>query len=271
MTKCPQCNRTYAENFSYCLDDGTPLRHSTYDEATLVMPPTQPTITKQPAVSTHAPNATTTQGRSAAPIVLGVAGVFVGILLLGGIGFGIWLYSRDQSVANQNSNPAPIVASASPSPNSSYNPLTINSASPSPSPSASIEVPGAESFITPGTYQCEVTRTIGGQTKHTVAIRLQVTVNLDGTYSSKGYMTLAEANIHDQLGVEERGNYAQQEDTLILSNRRERQFDFDSGSWKRWGTPEDGAESREKVRNVTANTFQLYDDDENTWYTFSRI
>jgi len=268
MTNCPKCNRAYSENFSYCLDDGTPLSHSTFDEATLVMQQPQPT---EPRPAPTAP--VTTQQRSVLPIILGVAGVIVLVLLVGGIGFGVWFLNRDPSGANQNSNSAPAYSTSGPSPSSNTNPLTIgnSNSNPAASPSSSIEVPNLDSVISPGTYECEVTRTVGEATKHTVAIRLQVTVNDDGTYSTKGYMTLAEANINNQLGMEERGNYSQSENTLVLSNRREREYDFETGSWKRWRVPEDGSESREKVRNVSANAFELYDEDERVWYALTKV
>ncbi len=268
MTKCPQCNREYSENFSYCLDDGTPLRHSTFDEATLVMPQPQPTV-PQPARTTYEP----TKQRSSAPVILGVVGVIVVVLFVGGIAIAAWLISRDHSGANQNSNSAPIYSTSSPSPisNSNTNPLTIGNSRPAASPSTSIEVPNSDSIISPGTYECEITKTVGEATKHTVAIRLQVTVNDDGTYSTKGYMTLPEANVHNQLGIEEKGNYSQSEDMLVLTNRREREYDFETGTWKRWRVPEDGSESNEKVRNVSANAFELYDEDEKVWYALTRV
>jgi hypothetical protein len=268
MTKCPTCNRSYAENFSYCLDDGTPLRHSNYDEPTVVIPQPQATSRIPPHTSPA-----TTRERSAAPIILGVTGVIVAILLLGTIAVGIWLYSRDQRVANQNSNSGPpgTIASTSPSPSPSYNPLKPLNANSSPSPSASAEVPETEPKIEPGTYQCEVTRNLGETTKQAVAIRLMVTVSKDGTYSTRGYMTIPEANIHNQLGIEEKGTYSQSGDTLILTNRRERQFNLETNSWMRWGVPADGSESREEIRDVTQNTFQLLDDESKTWYTFSKV
>ena len=266
MTKCPQCNREYSENFSYCLDDGTPLRHSSFDDATLVMQEPEPTA-PQPARTTYAP----TKQRSSVPIILGVAGVVVVVLLVGGIAIGAWLLSRDQIGANQNSNSAPVYSTSSPSPSSNTNPLTIGNSSPEASPTTSIEVPNSDSIISAGTYECEITKTLGETTKHTVAIRLQVTVNDDGTYSTKGDMTLAEANINNQLGIEEKGNYSQSEDTLVLTNRREREYDFETGSWKRWRVPDDGSESREKVRNVSANAFELYDEDEKIWYALTKV
>jgi hypothetical protein len=35
--------------------------------------------------------------------------------------------------------------------------------------------------------------------------------------------------------------------------------------------PTDGKESREKMRIVNATTFQIYDNDQKQWFTFSRI
>jgi hypothetical protein len=261
MTKCPTCNRSYAENFSYCLDDGTPLRHSTFDQATLVIPP--PATTNPPSP--------TVQQRSTGPIILAVIGVIVAVLLVGTVAAAIWWVNHTQSVANQNSNSAPLTPTTSSSPGSSeFNPVKPLSGIPSPSPSIAVEIPVTETKISPGIYQCEVTRKLD-ETKQSVAIRLVVTVNNDGTYSSRGYMTIPEANIHDLFGMEEKGNYSQSGDTLILTNRRERQFNVETNSWMRWGAPADGSESREALRDVTPNTFQLFDSDLDTWYTFSRV
>jgi hypothetical protein len=273
MSQCPKCNRSYSENFSYCLDDGTPLRHSTYDDATLVMPQPPSTTPTSASATAAAPAPAPVPRRqgSTTAVVIGVVGIVVVVILVGVFGLGFWLLDRRQNATNDNSNSSVTSTTATPSPTSSENPFSTLNGTPSPNPSASIEIPGGESMIGPGTYQCEITRTVGEGTKHTVAIKLRVTINIDGTYSTKGYMTIPEANIHDQLGIEEKGNYSQSDDTLILTNRRERQFDLDSGSWKAWGAPEDGSESREKIRNVTPNTFQMYDEDEKSWFTFSRI
>jgi hypothetical protein len=126
-------------------------------------------------------------------------------------------------------------------------------------------------MIVPGVYECEVTREVGEGTKQTVAIRLRVSVNIDGTYLSQGYVTIPTANIRNLLGMEEKGNYVQEGEILILTNRRERELNYETGAWKSWTTPKDGNESREKVRNVTPNTYQMYDDEEGEWFTFSKV
>jgi hypothetical protein len=84
-------------------------------------------------------------------------------------------------------------------------------------------------------------------------------------------VTIPTSNVRNLLGLEERGNYEQDGDVLILTNRRERELDFETGAWKGWKTPKDGRETREKIRNVTLNTYQFYDSDDDRWYTFTKI
>jgi hypothetical protein len=68
--------------------------------------------------------------------------------------------------------------------------------------------------------------------------------------------------------MEEKGRYSQSGDTLILSNRLKRELMFGDSNW---AVPTDGKESREKMRIVNATTFQIYDNDQKQWFTFSRI
>jgi len=173
--------------------------------------------------------------------------------------------------SNQNTSAAPSTAVATnPNPGATVIPLSELKPNSVANSNSAVDSP-AEGVITAGTYQSEMTRKMGdANNKTTVVIRIQIAVNMDGTYSSRGYMTIPTANIHDKLGIEERGNYSQSGETLHLTNRKQREFNFDTGSWKGWTTPDDGSESNEKIRNVTPNTFQLFDDEEKQWFTFAK-
>ncbi len=348
MTKCPQCNRTYDEDFAFCLEDGTPLKPSASQQPTLVtpssdvppptlimpsiesQPPTvvmpspetqqpkpastaptnraptappsaQPTPSPRPpsaahstappsgpqttssrplastpqstrppaAVVTHAPP--TTSGRPVVAIVIGVLVLILLVVVVASVGVILLNQGQTQnqsSVSSQDSRAPAAAPAANPNPGSTVIPLS-DLKNPG-SASTGSDSASTEGMVAPGTYQCELTRKMGEGNKVTVALKIVLLVNPDGTYLSRGYMTIPTANIHDQLGVEEKGNYSQTGDTMNLTNRKERQYDLDRGRWKGWAIPDDGAESHEKVRNVTPNTFQLFDDQEKQWFTFTK-
>jgi hypothetical protein len=171
MTQCPKCGRAYAENFSYCLDDGTPLRHSTADEKTLVMPQSpQSPQPPPPTVPMQTPTPTTVPPRVATPtttssnksifgaVALGVVGLFLVVFVWGAIKLGFWYLDRNQT-SNQNSSSAPSSTATGPTP-SPENPLSLLGASPSPSPESSVDLTATEGMIVPGVYECEVTREV---------------------------------------------------------------------------------------------------------------
>lgn len=224
------------------------------------------------AVVSHAP-AATRSSRPVVAIVIGALAVFLLVAVVGAIG--LWLLNQGQdqnqsTASNQNSTSASSTAAANPNPGSTVIPLSELKPNNSASSTTEGDAASAEGIVASGTYECELTRKMGEGTKVTVALKIVLAVNVDGTYLSRGYMTIPAANIHDQLGIEERGNYSQSGNTLNLKNRKERQYDLETGRWKGWTTPDDGAESHEKLRNVTPNTFQLYDDEEKQWFTFTK-
>jgi hypothetical protein len=71
--------------------------------------------------------------------------------------------------------------------------------------------------------------------------------------------------------MEEKGRFTQSGEFLLLSDRRSREIDFATGDWQPWGTPSDGSTSREKIRNVTEKSFELYDGSERAWFIFIRV
>ena len=283
MMQCPQCRRTYAEDFSFCLDDGTRLVDPRALEKTLVLPTPQqsaPTeITPAPAtvdnpaqvVSTAVASAPATKAApssrsSVVKIVLVIFGLIAVVIVWGMIKVGLWWLDQNQHTVNQNHNstPSTVVVSATPDPTPSVNLQTL--LSPQPSPSTDVETkPGS---IPTGTYQCELTKGLGEAGKQGASVKLQITFNGDGTYFEQGFISIADAGIKDQLAMEEKGRYSQSGDTLILSNRLKRELMFGDSNW---AVPTDGKESREKMRIVNATTFQIYDNHQKQWFTFSRI
>ena len=117
MKRCPQCNRTYADDaLSFCLDDGSPLTSAPDPSATVQYPPSretspQPTIAytpSQPPPPTPPPTPppawtpmppVQTQKRSLWPWLLGIGAVLV-LMVIGVVAL-IFLVSR---VTNDNNN-----------------------------------------------------------------------------------------------------------------------------------------------------------------------
>jgi hypothetical protein len=195
------------------------------------------------------------------------------VLLWGMIKVGLWWLDHNQRSTNENLGSAPSIATATPSPSPSFNPLSLLSP-PSPSP---INAPTNQtipslitSAIAPGTYQCELSRSIGEVTKQGAVFTIRITFHVDGTYFEQGYISLTEAVLKDQLAMEEKGNYSTSADMLILTNRLKRELILEDSSTASWSVPSDGSESKQKLRNATANSFQIYDDDEKGWFTFKR-
>jgi hypothetical protein len=124
--------------------------------------------------------------------------------------------------------------------------------------------------IAPGTYQCEISRNIGEQTKQGAVLKVRITFHVDGTYFEQGYISLTEVGLKDQLAMEEKGNYSTSADTLILTNRLKRDLILQDSSTATCSVPTDGSESKQKLRNATASSFQIYDDDEKAWFTFKQ-
>ena len=269
MKQCPQCSRTYAEDFDYCLEDGSHLVDPRSNQPTLVLPAQHPTIPSDSP--TTAPAAAPTR-RSTVALVLGALGIILIILVGGGITLGLWWLDHNAN-RNGNSNSTYYVATASPSP--SFNPLSLLTGSPSPSPSLLVgqEQESRESFLSPGTYECQITRSVDEDKSHIATLRMQLTFNLDGTYLQQAFVTIPGSQINDLLGMEEKGRYTQTGDTVNTTERLSREINFSTGEWEAWSVPKDGdgATSKEKVRNVTPNTFQLYDSTDGQWYTFSRV
>jgi hypothetical protein len=292
MMQCPQCRRTYAEDFTYCLDDGTRLVDRRAMEKTLILPtPEQlaatqvtPAVTsapaKQPTTVTYdpataagpaAPSSNRERSSSLVKVIVVVVGMIAIVMVWGAIKLGLWWLDHNQQVANQNLNSSPIAATASPSP--SIDPLSLLgiSGSPLPSPSASVSTvdPRFSSVINIGTYQCEIHRNVAELGKQSAVLRLQITFNGDGTYLQQGFVSIPAAGLKEQLAMEEKGNYTSTKETLVLSNRLKRELILQDSA--PWSVPTDGSESREKLRNVSVNTFQVYDNEEKAWFTFVKI
>ena len=78
MKRCPACQRTFSDEISFCLEDGTALSSSTDAEKTLIAPP-PPTIAL-PRFET--PSAPTTPARKFSPLIILLVMVTLGALAL---------------------------------------------------------------------------------------------------------------------------------------------------------------------------------------------
>jgi hypothetical protein len=277
MKICPECKRTFDDDLSFCLEDGTRLVSQRSGNTTLIYPdsttipsptpaPTTPTPTPVPAPIPPPANGS---NKSLIAVILGVLGVLLIVVVWGGIKFGIW-YLDHSSNRNSDYTP-PTVATASPSP--SYNPLSIlSSPSPTPSPLESPSPspdPPKDGIVSAGIYEWEGTRKIDRQ--HEATLRMRVTIYANNTYYQQVYLTFPDKNLDNLLGMEEKGSFTQSGDYLVLSGRESREIDFETFEWKPWTIPKDGSSSKERVRNVKENGFQLYDSSENAWYQFVRV
>jgi len=196
--------------------------------------------------------------------------LIVVVALLGGLILALWSANReDHSTAQSTNSATPLYSvSASPSPSLSPGPTPAVTPhpSPSPSPSATIAEP-VERSLSLGSYQSERTIDSNG---HATLLKLKLTLYSDGTYLEQGYITFHGTGINDLLGLEEKGSVTQSKDQLIFRDRLERKFDMEEGSWSAWTTARGGSTIRQQIRNVTATTFQMYDNEEKAWYTFSK-
>ena len=258
MKECPRCHRTYSDELGYCLDDGTQLLAQDDSEATRVSPRPAPPV----------PGPAPRQGSMA----LGVIVIIVVVVLFGVLMVAMaaiwWSEKPENNAATQNVNSAPSYnSSESASPSSAVTPHSV----PSPSPSATTAEP-VEKTLSTGTYQCEVNRPFkGGDNEGTGTLKYQFTFNADGTYLMQGYVTVYGTAMKDQLGIEEKGTYSQTNGRLLLEERLDREYNPETNSWKSWTVPSEGSDSHEQIRNVTATTFQLYDDKEKSWFTFAKL
>jgi hypothetical protein len=282
MKLCPECKRTFSNDLSFCLEDGTRLVDERSGDATLVYPDSttipSPNPTPGPIpVPSPAPAPAPSSNKSLVAVILGVLGTLLIVIIWGGIKIGIWYLDHNQNT-NQNSGSNSPVASASPSP--SYNPLSLITGSPSPTPSP-IESPSPslspspddskKGIVTAGTYEWEGTRTIDEDKQLKGTLRMRVAISNNGTYLQQVFITIPEKSMDNLLGMEEKGRFTQSGDSLMLSGRKSREINFATGEWQPWGIPSDGSSSRENIRNVDENSFQLYDSSEKDWFTFVKV
>jgi hypothetical protein len=280
MKLCPECKRTFDNELSFCLEDGTRLVDERSSNTTVIYP-ADTTIPSPKPTPTHfpepVPTPAATSNKSLIAVMLGIVGTLLIVIVWGGIKIGIWYLDHNQN-SHQNSNYNPSIANASPSPGPSYNPLSLitGSPSPTPSPTADPSVSPApdeakDVVITAGTYEWEGTRRLGENKQSTATLRMRVAIYGNGTYYQRVFLTIPERQIDNVLGMEEKGRFTQSGELLQLSARRGREIDFSTGQFQGWHVPEDGVTSQERVRNVTENSFELYDSSENDWFTFIRV
>ena len=294
MKKCPTCHRPYADDLNFCLEDGSVLRPYDNNEETEIYPQSdadneetvvrlQPLRPRPVPPPSPTPTPPAPQQQAQRWTAAGVIGVIVVVLLWGGIKLAIWSAdSADRTSQSVNSPSPSYPASASPSgspvplcvvlnncptptptPTVAQYPSPSSSPSVSASPSVTIAEP-IERTLTTGTYQSERTIQSDGRA---ALLRLRLTINSDGTYLEQAYVTFHGTGISDLLGIEERGIASQANGQLILKDRLERKFDFETSSWSAWNVR---STISEQIRNVTPTTFQIYDNDDKAWFTFAK-
>ncbi|MFZ0064387.1 MAG: hypothetical protein WAL47_20330 [Pyrinomonadaceae bacterium] len=267
MKQCPTCRRTFADDLRYCLDDGSVLQMPRAQETTEVYPqdPETTVVYPKPTPAPAPPPVYHPPPKSSAGKILGVIGIGVVILLLLLVKVGASFLARQQRVA-ENVNSQSRYFATTPT----ATPLITPEATTLSSPSVAVEE--TEKTITPGSYQCEFNRTMNlGEVERSTTLKLRISFAVDKTYLQQGYATVHGTELEDKLIVEEQGSYSQAGDLLTLQDRYERQIDRQTDSWSSWKVPKEGTEVQRKIRNVTPATFQLFDPDENAWFTFTKL
>ena len=202
------------------------------------------------------------QQRSAVGKALAVIGTILVIILVASVKIGMWLYERQERSAAQSENSRSQYFAPTPSP------VVTREATPESTPSPTEPI---EKTISAGTYQCEFNRNLNlGEQERAATLKLRIAFAPDNTYLQQGFATIHGTPLNEQLIIEEKGNYTQSDDTLLMKNRLEREIDYDTFSWKLWNVPKEGSEVQRRIRNVTTATFQMFDPDENAWFTFTK-
>lgn len=257
MKQCPTCQRKFPDELNFCLNDGAVLLAAQEQETTLEYPTFLQHGAHRPVVADQSP-------KSRLGVMLGATGLILVILLVASVKIGTWWVAREDRAAAENVNSAPRYFVAEPS------------ATPTAAPSSSLPGPAVttptETALSPGTYQCEFNRTLKfGDIERPSTLKAQFTFNADMTYLKQGYATVHGTALKDQLTVEEKGTYSQSDGSLFMQGRLEREVDPERSAWTSWRVPKDGNEVTEKIRNITAATFQLFDADEKAWFTFTKL
>ncbi|HKR62059.1 MAG TPA: hypothetical protein VJS64_20390 [Pyrinomonadaceae bacterium] len=262
MKQCPVCRRTFTDDLKYCLEDGSVLQAAKAPDPTEIYPREQETTVVYPSPRPAAAPAQFPQQKSSVGKVLAVIGTILFILLIAFIKIGVWWFERQERNADQANSSSPQFLV--PTPNAS--PIVTPEATPVSSPTP------LEASVSVGSYQCEINRNLKvGEVERAATLKLRISLSSDNTYLQQGYATIHGTEVTDQLIIEEKGTFSQTDDLLILQNRQERELDKETYSWQAWKTPKEGSEVQRRVRNVTAATFQLFDPDENAWFTFTKM
>ena len=103
-------------------------------------------------------------------------------------------------------------------------------------------------------------------------LKFQLDLKADGTFTTEAYLTSADLGVTEQLFYKNRGKWKQDGDKVVQSELLEQYYNVDSKSMSPWAPPEEGkTTTTSKIRNVTKDTFQEYDEDSKTWYTWTKL
>ncbi|MFH0880584.1 MAG: hypothetical protein V2A34_12785 [Lentisphaerota bacterium] len=93
----------------------------------------------------------------------------------------------------------------------------------------------------------------------------------NGTFTAEANLTIPEADIKNVLFYKLKGSWKQEENHLVQTDLLEQTYDFSKNKLSSWSVPEDtGNVQTSIVRNVTAKTFQEFDDDNQKWGTWTK-
>ena len=99
MKRCPECKRPFADDLSFCLEDGSRLVDQRSGDPTLIYPPdtTIPTVTPPKPEPTPSPDpapvpvpaSASGSNKSLIAVILGVLGTLLIVFIWGGIKLGL--------------------------------------------------------------------------------------------------------------------------------------------------------------------------------------
>jgi hypothetical protein len=278
MKQCPLCNRTFADDLNFCLDDGAVLLAYHDDELTRVA-----RSREEPPSTVPYPTAPA-QRKSSKAVVVAVLGTILLVLLAGGVKLALRFAQADERASTNYSQPSPYPVSSPVPSGSVIPPCTVlnNCPTPSPSPATSLQ-PVASPSASPeesvtligigglrlGLYQAQYDEQLDeGGIRATRTLRIQFEFNKDGTYTGTAYASIPAVGMSETLFREERGTFTVVDDVLIMRDRREHVYDVGNDVWKPW-TPIQMVNT--KLRNITPTTFEMFKNSEPNWLTFTKL
>ena len=123
------------------------------------------------------------------------------------------------------------------------------------------------STLAPGIYESKGILIEGSDT-----LRFSSRVEIrDSFYYQQGYIDHPAYFYHSELAYEEKGKFALRGGLLENSQILAREAHVSGTSIGAWKEPEDGPETSQKIRRITARSFETYDEDMEAWVRWKRL